>query len=84
TFGSKTTYVCGHAAEGYQVTVKHDDVMAFRNYLDNILKFVGGEIKAGKSKEDILEATEIPGSPEWKGDGIERPLQAAYEELMEG
>ena len=38
-------------------------------------------MKSGKSKEDILKATEIPGSPEWKGDGIERPLTAAFEEL---
>jgi len=35
----------------------------------------------GKTKEEILKATEIPGSPEWKGDGIERPLGAAYTEL---
>lgn len=84
TFGSKTTYVCGHAAEGYKVTANRNDVAAFRTYLDNVLKFVGGEIKAGKSKEAILMATEIPGSPEWKGDGIQRPLQAAYEELTQG
>jgi hypothetical protein len=36
---------------------------------------------AGKSKEEILKATDIPGSPEWKGEGIERPLTAAYEGL---
>ena len=46
-----------------------------------VLKFTDGEIKAGKSKEEILKATAIPGSPEWKGDGIERPLGAAYIEL---
>lgn len=84
TFGTTTTYVCGHAADGYQVTVKQNDVRAFRTYLDNVLKFVGDSIKAGKTKEDILAATEIPGSPEWKGDGIQRPLEAAYEELTAG
>lgn len=84
TFGTNTTYVCGHAADGYQVMVKQNDVRAFRTYLDNVLKFVGDSIKAGKTKEDILAATEIPGSPEWKGDGIQRPLQAAYEELTAG
>ena len=46
-----------------------------------ILKFTEGEIKAGKTKEEIIKATEIPGSPQWKGDGIERPLTAAYMEL---
>ena len=43
--------------------------------------FVESEIKAGKTKEEILKATAVPGAPEWKGDGIERPLTAAYEEL---
>jgi len=38
-------------------------------------------MKSGKTKDEILKATEIPGSPEWKGDGIQRPLQAAFEEL---
>jgi hypothetical protein len=39
------------------------------------------QVKEGKTKEEIIKATEIPGSPEWKGDGIARPLTAAYEEL---
>jgi cyclase len=38
-------------------------------------------MKSGKTKEEILKATEIPGSPEWKGYGIQRPLQAAFVEL---
>lgn len=45
------------------------------------VKFAESEIKIGKSKEDFLKNTSIPGVPEWKGDGIKRPLQAAYEEL---
>ena len=32
-------------------------------------------------KAEIVKATAIPGAPEWKGDGIERPLGAAYDEL---
>ena len=81
TFDKKTQYVCGHAGEGYDTIIKADDLKAFGNYLGNVLKFVGEEIKAGKTKEDILKATEIPGSPEWKGNGIDRPLTAAYQEL---
>ncbi len=80
-FGKKTTYVFGHAADGYNVTGTRDDVKAFQTYLSNLLDYTSSQIKAGKSKEDILKATEIPGSPEWKGDGIQRPLTAAYEEL---
>ncbi|MEO6538295.1 MAG: MBL fold metallo-hydrolase [Ferruginibacter sp.] len=81
TFNKKTTYVCGHAGTGYDIIVKADDLFAFRDYLGNVLKFTEGEIKAGKTKEEIIKATEIPGSPQWKGDGIERPLTAAYMEL---
>ena len=81
TFPPSTTYVFGHAAEGYPVTGNKDDLMAFKNYLDALLTFTSNEIAAGKSKEEILKATEIPGAPQWKGDGIIRPLTAAFEEL---
>ncbi|HQW83532.1 MAG TPA: MBL fold metallo-hydrolase [Ferruginibacter sp.] len=81
TFSKKTQYVCGHAGDGYGVHLNTDDLKAFGHYLENVLKFTEGEIKSGKSKEEILKATEIPGSPEWKGDGIARPLTAAYTEL---
>jgi cyclase len=80
-FNKKTIYVFGHSGTGYELTGTKDDVAAFRSYLQNVLNFVEGEIKAGKSKADIIKVTEIPGSPEWKGDGIDRPLGAAYDEL---
>lgn len=80
-FDNKTIFVCGHAGENYDVTGSKDMLFYFQEYLGNVLKLVQYGIKEGKSKEDILKATEIPGSPEWQGDGIERPLTAAYEEL---
>lgn len=81
TFDKDTQYICGHAAEGYDIIVKADDLKLFGDYLGNVLKFTEGEIKAGKTKDEIVKAKEIPGSPEWKGGGIERPLGAAYIEL---
>ena len=83
-FGTKTTYIFGHAGEGYEVTGTSDDLKAFADYLGKVLAFVGGEIKSGKTKDDILKATEIPGAPKWKGDGIQRPLGAAFDELSAG
>ncbi len=80
-FGKDTRYVCGHAREGHDVVVKSDDVLLFRDYLGNLLNFMDKEIKAGKTRPEILKATTIPGSPEWMGDGINRPLEAAYTEL---
>lgn len=81
TFDVKTQFVCGHAGTGYDVVLKAEDLKAFGDYLGNVLKFTETQIRAGKTQEEILKATEIPGSPEWKGDGIERPLGAAYAEL---
>lgn len=83
-FDKKTIFVCGHAETGYDVQGKKDMLLAFHDYLNNLLKFVGDEMKVGKTKDEILKATQIPGSPEWKGDGIQRPLQAAFEELSIG
>lgn len=81
TFDSQTRFVYGHAGTGFDITGTADDLKAFRDYIGNVLKFVEGEIKAGKSKEEILKATLIPGSEAWKTEGIQRPVQAAWEEL---
>ncbi len=81
TFDKNTQYICGHSGEGYDILIKPEDLKAFGDYLGNVLKFTEGELKAGKTKDEILKAKEIPGSPEWKGQGIERPLSAAITEL---
>lgn len=81
TFNKKTRFICGHAAEGYDVVVNRDDLKLFGDYLGKVLQFTEAEIKAGKTKEEILKTTSIPGITEWKGDGIDRPLGAAYQEL---
>lgn len=82
TFDNNTKYVFGHAGAGFKVTGTADDLNAFRDYIGNVLKFVEGEIKAGKTKEEVLKATIIPGGEDWKTDGIQRPLGAAWEELI--
>lgn len=81
-FDRKTKYVYGHAAEGYDVIGTSDDLKKFGDYLIAVLKFADTEMKAGKTKEEFLKNTALPGVTEWKGDGINRPLQAAWEELM--
>jgi len=80
-FDAKTKYVFGHAGAGYEVTGKADELNKFRDYLGSVLKFAESEIKAGKTKEELLKTTIIPGGEEWKTDGIQRPLTAAWEEL---
>jgi cyclase len=82
-FDNDTLFVFGHAFDPEKVTGNKADVKAMQDYLKNLLAFVNTQIKSGKTKEDILKATSIPGVTEWQGDGIERGLQAAYEEAVE-
>ena len=83
-FSNDTIFIFGHAADGYEVTGTKDDLKAFAEYLGKVLNFVDGEIKAGKTKDDVLKTTMLPFDTQWKGDGLQRPLQAAYEELTAG
>jgi cyclase len=80
-FDNNTQYIFGHAGTGYEVTGKADELNKFRDYLGAVLTFVESEIKTGKSKDEILKNKIIPGGEDWKTDGIERPLTAAYDEL---
>jgi len=77
----KTKYVFGHSAEGYEITGNWEDLGKFSEYLHNLLLFTESEIKAGKSKEEFIKTTVLPFETQWKGDGLARPLTAAYEEL---
>lgn len=80
TFDKDTLFVFGHAADPEKITGSLSDLAAFEDYLKRLLEFVDSQIKAGKSKEEIIKAKEIPGIS-WKNSGAERSLTAAYDEL---
>jgi glyoxylase-like metal-dependent hydrolase (beta-lactamase superfamily II) len=80
-FDNEAIFIFGHAAEGYKVTGTKEDLAAFADYLTALLEYVSSSLNAGMTREQILKAKEIPGAPQWKGDGIERSLLAALEEL---
>ncbi|MFD0763695.1 MBL fold metallo-hydrolase [Mucilaginibacter lutimaris] len=80
-FNKDTIFVYGHAFDPAKVTGIMDDLKAMQNFMEKLVAFVDSSIKAGKTKEQILAATSIPGVPDWNGDGIQRGLTAAYEEL---
>jgi cyclase len=84
TFDDKTIFVFGHAFDPEKITGNKNDIIAFQDYLSKLLTFMESEVKSGKSKDDIMKATTIPGVTEWQGDGIIRSLQAAYEEVTTG
>jgi cyclase len=80
-FDSETIFVFGHALDPEKITGGKDDLRAFQNYLSKLLDFVRSEVASGKTKEEIMKATSIPGASEWQGHGIERSLTAAFEEV---
>lgn len=80
-FDNDTIFIFGHAAEGYNVTGNKEDLAAFADYLSALLEFVADSLKAGKTRDQIMQTKSIPGAEQWKGDGIERSLTAALQEL---
>jgi len=80
-FDKNTLFVFGHAFDPLKVTGNMEDVKAMQDFMVKLADFVQSSIKAGKSKNEILQAKSIPGVTEWQGDGIDRGLTAAYEEF---
>src|SRR5690606_21436929 len=81
TFDRDTLFIFGHSLDPEKVVGSQADLKAFQNYLSSLLDHVGSQIKSGRSLDEILKTESIPGAPEWQGDGIERSLNAAYQEL---
>jgi len=73
--------IFGHSLNAGEETGTTEDVKKFQDYLGKLLSFTEQEIKKGVSKEEFIKNTSIPGVTEWTGQGIERPLTAAYDEL---
>lgn len=80
TFDNDTLFIFGHSADPEKVTGNKQDLVAFEDYLQKLLAFTDSEIKAGKSREEIIKVRDIPGIS-WKNSGAERSLGAAYDEL---
>lgn len=80
-FDKDSIFVFGHAFDPQKVTGTMDDLKAMQNYMEKLAEFVQSSIKAGKSKDEILQAKAIPGVDDWQGDGINRSLEAAYQEF---
>ena len=80
-FDNDTIFIFGHAFDPEKVIGTKEDLKAMQNYLEKLADFVQSSIKAGKSKDEILQTKAIPGVDDWQGDGINRSLEAAYQEF---
>jgi len=76
-------FIFGHAGGSHPVTGGMNDIEAMENYLSGLLETVSKKLKAGAGREEIMAIREIEGGREWQGEGIERPLAAAYQELAQ-
>ena len=81
--GNDTVIIFGHSLNPGEETGTKEDLKKFQDYLSKVLAFTESEIKKGVSKDEFIKNTSLPGVTEWTGQGIERPLTAAYEELTE-
>jgi len=77
-----TIFVFGHAKPGWKVTGGKAELLFMRDYLTALLDYVRGEIRAGRSREDIIKSgAELKGFPD-HGPLIPRVLTAACDELQ--
>ena len=49
-----TVYIFGHAAAGLPVTGTYTDLVRFHDYIEAVLGWVGAQVRAGKSRDEIL------------------------------
>ena len=84
---SDTVYLFGHANTALPVMGDAGDVNRFVDYLDGLLTFVGAQIKAGKSRDEILAMRDpLKGFERFGRFGAANardPLTCAYEELTQ-
>lgn len=80
-----TIYIFGHANTGLPVTGSRADLAGFRDYLGALLAFVDSQVKAGKSREEILAMRDpLKGFDSYGRFGNPGPrdaLTCAYEEV---
>ena len=83
-----TVYIFGHANTGLPLTGSAKDLATFRDYLGGLLAFVEQQVKAGKSREEILAMRDPLKGFETFGRfgnaGPRDPLTCAYEEVTNG
>jgi glyoxylase-like metal-dependent hydrolase (beta-lactamase superfamily II) len=76
-----TLYIFGHAGPKFEVTGSRADLGRHASYLTALLQYVGEQVKAGKTREQIVASTDIIKGFEDYGPLVPRPLGPAYDEV---
>ncbi len=76
-----TMYIFGHSGPKHEVTGSRDDLGHHANYLSALLEYVRSQVKAGKTRDQIVASTDIIKGFEDYGPLVQRPLGPAYDEV---
>jgi cyclase len=80
-----TIYIFGHASTGQAITGNAADLAFFRNYLNGIMDFVQAQVRAGRSRDEVLAMRDpLRGFEEFGAFGqpsARDPLTVAYDEV---
>ena len=83
-----TVYIFGHGNAGLPITGNQADLGKFRDYFGALLAFVESQVKAGRSREEVLAMREpLKGFESFGPFGQSNPrdaLTCAYEEITAG
>ncbi len=79
-----TLYIFGHAGAKFEVTGSRADLARHANYLVALLDYVREQVKAGKTRDQIVASTDIIKGFEDYGPLVQRPLGPAYDEVTAG
>jgi cyclase len=84
TYPADALYIFGHGNPKFGVTGSKDDVLAMANFLDALVAHVAAEIKAGKSKAEIVTRPNLDGFPDYhaaQNSRLPGNLGVVYDEL---
>jgi cyclase len=76
-----TMFISGHANTLLTPMVLRADLLNFRDYLTALMGFVGGLIKDGKTRDEVLARRDVLKGFEDYGPLVARPLPAAFDEI---
>jgi cyclase len=76
-----TVYIFGHAGTDRPVTGSRADLLYHGTYLTALLDYVRAQVKAGKTREQVLASTDVIKGFEDYGPLTNRPLPAAFDEV---
>jgi len=80
-YPADATYVWGHSGAKLPVTGTRADVLKMRDYLTALVEFVRAGIKAGRSRDEIVNAKDVLAGFEDRGPLTTRALAGTYDEL---